>query len=502
MAISEYDVVVVGGGNAALCAALMANEQGARVVVLERAPEEERGGNSAYAGGTMRIVYHNAEDIYRIVPDLTPEEKANSDFGEYTEAEYLDAMFELTQYRTNPDLAELLVKNSRETVTWLQTKGVRFEPSYGRHAPNVGGKFKFYGGSTLRSAGGGRGLVDGLYAAAKRFGIDVIYNAEARQLLADDDGVHGVRVRINGKTTEIKSSSVVLACGGFEASPEWRSRYLGPGWDLAKVRGTRYNTGDGLKMALDIGAQPCGQWTGCHATEWDLNAPEYGDYAVGDGFNKHSYHYGIIVNTDGNRFVDEGADIRSFTYAKYGKMILTQPGQVAWQVFDSKVTKLLRASEYNSKHSHKVSANTLEELASKLGSEGVNKAQFLKTVNDFNVAVMKDVPFNPSIKDGRGTVGLELPKLNWAQALTEPPFDAYAVTCGITFTFGGLKITTSGEVMDTGNRPLRGLYAAGEMVGGLFYFNYPGGSGLVSGAVFGRIAGGSAALFSKSASLH
>ena len=500
MANKEYNVVIVGGGNAALCAALMANEHGARVAVLERAPEEERGGNSAFTGGTMRVVYNSAEDVYRIVPDLTPDEKANSDFGKYTEAEFLDDMYELTQYRTNPDLAELLVKNSAETVNWMRGKGVRFEPSYGRHAPNVNGKFKFFRGSTLRAAGGGRGLVDSLYAAAQRAGIDVYYQAEARKLLWDDDGVHGVRVRIDGKTTEIGSRAVVLACGGFEASPEWRTRYLGPGWDLAKVRGTRHNTGDGLRMALEIGAQPCGNWSGCHATEWDINAPDYGDYAVGDGFNKHSYHYGIIVNTDGRRFVDEGADVRSFTYAKYGKMILAQPGQVAWQVFDSKVTGLLRSSEYNSKQSHKVTAGTLAELAQKLGAEGVNQAQFFKTVTEFNAAVRTEIPFNPSVKDGRGTTGLELQKSNWAQTISEPPIAAYAVTCGITFTFGGLKITTGGEVVDMSNRPIPGLYAAGEMVGGLFYFNYPGGTGLVSGSVFGRIAGKSAAVFSKSGS--
>jgi tricarballylate dehydrogenase len=487
----------VGGGNAALCAALMANEHGARVIVLERAPAEERGGNSAYAGGSMRIVYRGAEDIYRVVSDLTPEEKANSDFGEYTVAEYLDAMYELTQYRTDPDLAEVLVKDSFEAVSWMHGKGIRFEPSYGRHAPNVNGKFKFYGGSTLRSAGGGRGLVDSLFAAAQRYGIEVRYQAEARQLLHDDNGVHGVRVRIDGRTTDIGARAVVLACGGFESSAEWRARYLGAGWDLAKVRGTRYNTGDGLRMALEAGAQPCGNWTGCHATEWDINAPEYGDYAVGDGFNKHSYHYGIIINRDGRRYVDEGADIRSFTYAKYGKVILTQPGQAVWQVFDSKVTGLLRASEYNSKYSHKVTAATLPELAQKLGREGVNEAGFLKTVTEFNAAVRTGVTFNPSVKDGRGTDGLEIPKSNWAQAIIEPPLAAYAVTCGITFTFGGLKITTDAQVLDTGNKPLRGLYCAGEMVGGLFYDNYPGGSGLVSGSVFGRRAGKGAALYAK-----
>ena len=491
----SYDVVVVGGGNAALCAALAAAENGARVGLLERAPEEERGGNSCFTGGTVRFVYKDAEEIRKIVPDLTPEEIANTDFGSYTEEEFYDAMYTLTQYRTNPDLTELLVKRSNDGIHWMRKHGVRYVPSYGRHAPNVNGKFTFSNGSTLRVPGAGRGLVDSLYDAAKRASIDVYYEADANKLSHDDDGVHGVIARINGKSTEIASRAVVLACGGFEANAEWRARYLGPGWELAKVRGTPYNTGSGHRMALEIGAQPYGHWSGCHATEWDLNAPESGDRDVGDGFNKHSYHYGIIVNADGKRFVDEGADYRSFTYAKYGKVILSQPGQFAWQVFDSKVKDFLRASEYNSKQACKVQANTLEELAGKL--EGVNREQFLKTVTEFNAAVKREVPFDPSIKDGRGTVGIELPKSNWAQAIDVPPFAAYAVTCGITFTFGGLKITTAAEVLDLMNHPIKGLYAAGEIVGGLFYYNYPGGTGLTSGMVFGRIAGRSAADFSK-----
>ncbi len=293
----------------------------------------------------------------------------------------------------------------------------------------------------------------------------------------------------------MKAKSVVLASGGFEANPEMRARYLGPGWELAKVRGTRFNVGDGIQMALDIGAAAYGNWSGCHATGWDRYAPEFGDVNVGDQFQKHSYIFGLLINADGKRFVDEGLDFHSFTYAKYGGEVLKQPGQFAWQVFDAKVTKLLR-SEYRIKFMTKVSANTLEELAPKL--EGVNAEGFLKTVREYNAAVMKDVPFNHVIKDGKGTVGIEPPKSNWAQALDTPPFDAYATTCGITFTFGGLRIVKdSGQVLDSNQQPIPGLYCAGEMVGGLFYFNYPSGTGLVSGAVFGRIAGAGAAKAAK-----
>jgi tricarballylate dehydrogenase len=235
---------------------------------------------------------------------------------------------------------------------------------------------------------------------------------------------------------------------------------------------------------------PWGNWSGAHAVGWDLNAPPFGDRVVGDGFQKHSYIFSIMVNANGERFVDEGADFRNFTYAKYGHIVQRQPGMFAWQVFDQKVASLLR-DEYRIRQVTKVTADSLEELAKKL--DGVDAARFLETVEDYNAAVQQDVPFNPVIKDGRGTRGLAVEKSNWANTLDTPPFLAYAVTCGLTFTFGGVRIGTDAGVMHRSGRRMPGLYAAGEMVGGLFYFNYPSGSGLVAGAVFGRIAGDSAA---------
>ena len=235
---------------------------------------------------------------------------------------------------------------------------------------------------------------------------------------------------------------------------------------------------------------PTGNWSGCHAVGWDRNAPPFGDLAVGDGFQKHSYPLGIMVNATGKRFVDEGADFRNYTYAKYGHVVLQQPGQFAWQVFDAKVTDLLR-DEYRIRQVTKASADTIGELAAKL--DDVDAGAFVAEVEAYNAAVMTEVPFDPAVLDGRGTKGLEVPKSNWAQTLDTPPFEAFAITCGITFTFGGLKVTTEGHVIDNDGMPIPGLYAAGELVGGLFYFNYPGGTGLMSGAVFGRAAGASAA---------
>ena len=488
----RYDVVVVGAGNAAFCAALAAREQGATVLVLERAPEDEAGGNSRFTAGLMRVAYNGVEDLKRVMPDLSVDEIARTDFGTYTEDQFLDDMARVTEYRCDPDLTELLVKRSLDTVAWMRSKGVRFTAAWGRQAFNIGGRFKFWGGLTVEAVGGGPGLVESLTAAARKNGIDLWYGARATGLLADDDGVKGVQVRRAGRTTFVNAKSVVLAAGGFQANPEWRARYLGPGWELAKVRGTRFNTGDVIRMALDIGAAPVGNWSGCHAVAWERNAPEFGDLAVGDQFQKHSYPWGIYLNAHGKRFVDEGADFRNYTYAKYGGVILSQPGQFAWQVFDAKVKAQLR-DEYKIRQVTKRTADTLEALVTQLDDVDADAA--LREIKAYNAAVRTDIPFNPNVKDGRCTTGLAIPKSNWANTLDTPPFEAYAVTCGITFSFGGLRINTDAQVISTDGAPIPGLFAAGELVGGIFYFNYPGGTGLTNGAVFGRIAGTSAARF-------
>jgi tricarballylate dehydrogenase len=490
MTATTWDVIVVGGGNAAFCAALAARERCERILVLERAPEDEAGGNSRFTAGLMRVAYDGVEDLKRVMPDLSEDEIARTDFGSYSADQFLDDMARVTEYRCDPDLTEILVKQSLDTVAWMRSKGVRFTAAWGRQAFNIGGKFKFWGGLTVEAVGGGPGLVDALTAAANKNGIEVWYQARATALLADDDGVKGVRLRRAGKTMDVHAKSVVLAGGGFQANPEWRARYLGPGWELAKVRGTRFNTGDVLKMALDIGAAPVGNWSGCHAVAWERNAPEFGDLAVGDQFQKHSYPWGVYLNAQGRRFVDEGADFRNYTYAKYGRVILNQPGQFAWQVFDAKVKAQLR-DEYKIRQVTKVTADTLEELVTKL--DDVDPEAALAELKAYNAAVRTDIAFNPNVKDGRSTKGLAIPKSNWANTLDTPPFEAYAVTCGITFTFGGLRIDTEARVLSTDGEPIPGLYAAGELVGGIFYFNYPGGTGLTNGSVFGKIAGTGAA---------
>jgi tricarballylate dehydrogenase len=484
------DVVIVGAGLAGLSAALAAREGGASVLVLECAPEAERGGNSRFSNGAMRAVYDGVEDIGVLVGGLSDAERARADFGAYSREQYIDDMARVTGDRTDPDLAEILIDRSADTMRWLYAQGVRFLPLYEWHPVGPDGRVKFGGGSAFETHGGGEGLSAALFTAARKAGVRVEYETQAIALIEDDVGVVGVRARVGRKKVEIFGKSVVLAAGGFEASPEWRTRYLGPSWELAKVRGSRFNMGDGLRMALDIGAMPFGNWSGCHSASWDLNAPDVNELAFGTVFKRDDYMYGVLVNANGERFVDEGADVRAVTYAKLGRVILAQPNQVAWQVFDAKVAHLIHG-EYRTRRAARFTADTLPALTQKL--DGINRAVFLATIAAFNDAVETGIPFDASRKDGRGTVGLAVPKSNWAQAIDTPPFEAYAVTCGVTFTFGGLKIDNDCRVTDRYGRPIPGLYAAGAIVGGIFYFNYPGGAGLMSAAVFGRIAGKTAA---------
>lgn len=486
-------VIVVGAGNAALCAALSAREHGAEVTVLEKAPEGERGGNTYFTGGGFRFPYQGMDDILRIIPDLSKAEIERVDVGAYPIAQFRDDLARVTDGLIDDGMASTLVREAAPTIEWLHDQGVKFTLMTGRQANEVDGKLVFYGGLTVEAVGAGKGLSDQEFEAAERVGVNVRYGSKVVNLLRDGRRICGVELWTEDEVEELKADAVVLAAGGFEANIEMRTRYLGPGWDMAKVRGSRFNTGDAIQAAIDAGAQPFGNWSGAHAVAWDLNSPPTGNRIVADLYQKHSYPYGLIVNIHGERFVDEGADIRNYTYAKYGREILEQPQRVAFQLFDQRTVGLLR-DEYRVRQATMASADSLDELAQALGIEPQNLGE---TIDEYNAAVQWDriEEFNPSTLDGVSTTDRVWPmKSNWALPFDSPPYLGYAVTCGITFTFGGLKIEPrSGQVLDTEDRLMSGLYAAGELVGGLFYNNYAGGSGLMAGSVFGRIAGRSAA---------
>ena len=491
---ATVDVLVVGAGNAALCAAIAAAEAGASVLVLERSPEDARGGNSAYTGGAFRVAYEGAEDIYRLVPDLSDEERAKSDFGTYPKSQFFDELVEMSGLRADADLVEILVNRSFDTLQWMRTQGVRFIPIHGRQSFVVDGKNKFWGGLTVEVSGGGAGLVESLFTRAQRMGIQVAYDHKMTELIVENGKVCGVVAMHKGQQLQLRAGAVILAAGGFHANAEWRARYLGVNWDLAKVRGSRYNTGLAIQAALDQGARAAGHWSGCHSVFYDANAPEFGEPNLLNQ-QKNYFNLGIVVNTLGERFVDEGENFRNYTYSRMGAAILKQPNARGWQIFDATGAALL-PDEYRIRQATRYQSDTLEGLVNQF--EGVDCERLLQTLQEFNAAVDRDVPFNPAELDGRRTQGLAIDKTNWALPLEKGPFVAYEVSCGITCTYAGLAITPKAEVLDEEGFPMPGLYAAGEMVGGLYFTKYPGGAGLTSGSVFGRIAGQEAAQQARS----
>jgi tricarballylate dehydrogenase len=493
MAEIEYDVIVVGAGNAALAAAVSARENGAeRVVVLEKAPRAMRGGNTHWSGGVLRFAFDDPREIGPLVPDA---EKQHEDFfagiEPYTRADYHGDLMRVTSGRTDPVLSRILVDNSKDTVFWMKNTGnIEMEPATTLSAVRKDNKLVWARGLVVRAVHEGVGLSRSWFATAERMGIEIRYGSAVTALLQDTTGrVNGVRVRDDEGISEIGGRSVVLGCGGFEANVQMRTQHIGPLVGAAKVRGTPHNQGDGLRMAMAIHAMPWGQWSGCHATPISADWGDFAPRELTDRSNRLSYTYGVMLNRQGRRFVDEGEDGALFTYAKFGRAILAQPGAKAWQIFDSRVLHLLEPRYSTSKP---IIGNTFEELLAQLDID--DKKTALATLEAFNAAPrVSEDKYDPSRKDGVHTEGLDIDKTNWARRLDAPPYHAYSATGGITFTFGGLRVTEKAEVVGTDWRPIPGLYTCGEMVGGLFYDNYPAGTGLVSGATFGRIAGREAA---------
>ena len=482
----KYDVIVVGAGNAALTAALSAHQRGAKVLVLEKAPEAEKGGNSRFSGGLFRFAYEGIEDLKPLRSDVSQNEWDRVEAGAYDPSAYMADIMRVTQGEANKELCDVLTKESLSTVMWMTDLGVRWEWTF-LWSQTGGERIRFTPGSVLGARNKGVGLMEHLYAATEQAGIEIAYQAKMVGFMQDDIGrVLGVRIRTPSGVEDVAAGAVVLASGGFEANTEMRARYLGQGWDRVKVRGTRFNTGETLRMALDIGAMPAGHWQGCHATPIDANAAAVGELSMTDLTNRLSYPFSIMVNKTGRRFADEGEDTGGYTYAKMGRMIMNEPGGVAYQIFDQKTLHLL---EERYETGVPVTADTIPELESNLG---LPSESLVETVRDFNAAC-RPGEFDPGIKDGVRTHGLELPKSNWALPIDQPPYMVYPASCGITFTFGGVKIDTGARVISTEGEPIPGLYATGEITGDFFYHNYPGGTGLVRGAVFGRIGGDNAA---------
>lgn len=485
----HVDVVVVGGGNAGLVAALAARETGAEVLLLERGTAEDAGGNSYFTAGATRIVHDGLDDLRDLIePD---DRHARTVVPPYTAEDFEADLHKVTEGANDPELTRVLIEQARPTLQWLHDRhGVRYRLMYERQAyERPDGSYLFWGGLHVGNVDGGVGLIRDETAAALAAGIELRYGQHVQGLIVEDGRVVGVRGESADGPFTIRAHGVVIAAGGFEADAALRKQYLGEGWDHAKVRGTPYNRGELLIAALEAGAARGGDWTTCHSTAWDAEFPENeGNRELTNRLTRQSYPLGVVVNRDGRRFLDEGADFRNYTYAKYGKEILRQPGSIAYQLFDATTRPMLRPEEYEMPGVSVYQADTIEALAEAAGIDARGLADELAA---FNAAIDRAIPFDPNVKDGR-RADVEPPKSNWANPIERAPFYAYPVTCGITFTFGGLKGDTDGRVLREDGTPIPGLYAAGEALGGLFSKNYPGGSGLAAGVVFGRRAGAAA----------
>ncbi|MCH8064845.1 MAG: FAD-dependent tricarballylate dehydrogenase TcuA [Chloroflexi bacterium] len=456
----DFDVVVVGGGIAGLCAALTAAEQGASVMLAEKSPRAERGGNTRFADAQMRF------------PHAADEYGARA----YTEEEMIGDMMRISRGRANRALIETLVRNAAATVDWLTALGIEWEAGYPHTA-----------GYRRSPKAGGQGLVDTLFRRLEGRETTISYDTGAIELLTDAGrAVIGVRCASpDGLVDLIARGGVVLASGGFQANVQMRVAHLGRYADSLILRGSRHDTGEGIRMALDIGAQAAGQWGDYHSAVIDARSPavECGVTAL------YNFQMGIIVNAQGERFLDEGEDFRDHTYVKFGKAIIEQADGAAFCIFDQQMVQREEFARAWRPVGAPVEAPSIPALAEALSIPPENLE---RTVEAYNSAVQPG-EFDLDRLDGKATAGLQPPKSNWAMTIEQPPFVAVPVTGGITFTFGGLKVDTSARVLNVGGQVIDGLYTAGEPMGEIFYYNYPGASSVIRGAVYGRIAGAGAA---------
>jgi tricarballylate dehydrogenase len=458
----NFDVVIAGGGNAALCAAITAARAGRSVIVLEAAPEFYRGGNTRHTRN-VRVAQDGR------APNMT---------GAYEPNEFWDDLVRVTGGQTDEALARLAIERSSELIGWLGAQGVRF-------GPPLGGTLSL-GRTNAFFLGGGRGALNSLYRAAARLGVVLLYDAPVVAIRIESGFFVSLTVKLKDALHEIRGRSLVAAAGGFEANIEWLRRYWGAAADNFLIRGTPYNRGEVLRMLLEKGVMATGDPTQCHAVAIDARAPKFDG---GIATRLDSIIFGVVVNRHGERFYDEGEDLWPKRYAIWGRLIAQQPDQIAYSIIDNKSINLFMPSIFPP-----IVAQSIGELADTLG---LNRSILDGTITDFNAAV-RPGNFDPTRLDDCGTDRLRLPKSHWARAIDQPPFYAYPLRPGITFTYLGVKVNEQGRMMMSGARPSGNMFAAGEiMAGNVLGKGYLAGIGMTIGSVFGRIAGEGAAAHAR-----
>src|SRR5581483_8450026 len=450
----KFDVLVIGGGNAALCAAISARRQGASVLVLEGAPKFYRGGNTRHTRN-MRCAHDAATEI------LT---------GPYTEQEFWEDLLRVTGGETDEELARFMIAESKDILTWIVEQGVRWQPSLGGTL-SLGRTNSFF-------LGGGRAMLNALYRTAEALSVEIMYDAEVVDLEIDNGMFLSATLKQGDGHAAARASTLVAAAGGFEANIEWLKQYWGEAADNFLIRGTPYNRGSILKMLLEKDVQEIGDPTQCHAVAIDARAPKFD----GGIITRHdSVVFGIVVNRDGKRFYDEGEDIWPKRYAIWGRLVAAQPGQIAYIIFDASVLTSFMPTLFPP-----IAGATVAELAGKLELE---PAALEKTVANFNAAVQPGT-FDHTILDDCRTEGVSPPKTHWARKIDAPPYLAYPVRPGITFTYLGTRVNRQSRMLMQDGKPSANMFAAGEiMAGNVLGKGYAAGMGMTIGSVFGRIAG-------------
>ena len=452
------DVLVVGVGNAALCAGITAREQGATVLLVEHAPRAMRGGNSRHTRN-LRVM-HTAP-----TPVLTES---------YPEEEYWDDLARVTAGQTDEYLAHMVIRESERATEWMTAHGVVFQPSL-KGTLNLSRTNAFF-------LGGGKALVNAYYRAVEALGVEILYDTEVRSINIEGGAVRMVEMTSQGFPVQVRAKAVVASSGGFQGNIEWLREYWGEAADNFRIRGTPYAKGTVLKNLLNQNVAPVGDPTQCHAVAIDARAPKFDGGIV---TRLDCVPFGIVVDRDGNRFYDEGEDLWPKRYAIWGRLVAQRPGQVAYSIIDAKSKELFMPSVFPD-----IRADSIEELAGKLGLEA---SKLSATVREFNAAV-RPGNFESQSLDGCATEGLDPPKTNWARAIDTPPFIAYPLCPGITFTYLGVKVNDRAQVLFNDGKPVGSLFASGEiMAGNILGKGYLGGIGMTIGTVFGRIAGREAA---------